>query len=88
MFRIDEDGCEFVAVVPDMWEYEQDEDEVIIIEKDQIDKNIKSSKKKDIKTFVIVERAEINRFNISGHLGNPTRILDVFKGRQIKNYKV
>ncbi len=31
MFRIDEDGCEFVTVVPGMWEYEQDEDEVIII---------------------------------------------------------
>ena len=35
VFRIDEDGCEFVAVVPDMWEYEQDEDEVIIIGDDE-----------------------------------------------------
>ena len=31
VFRIYEDGCEFIAVVPDGWEYEQDEDEVIII---------------------------------------------------------
>ena len=31
VFRIDEDGCEFVAVVSDIWEYEQDEDESIII---------------------------------------------------------
>ncbi len=35
VFRIDEDGCEFVTVVPDMWEYEQDEDEVIIIGDDE-----------------------------------------------------
>ncbi len=35
MLRIDEDGYEFVAVVPDMWEYEQDEDEVIIIGDDE-----------------------------------------------------
>ena len=35
VFRIDEDGCEFVAVVPDTWEYEQDEDEVIIIGDDE-----------------------------------------------------
>ncbi len=34
-FRIDEDGCEFVAVVPDMWQQEQDEDEVIIIGDDE-----------------------------------------------------
>ncbi len=31
VFRIDEDGGEFIAVVPDDWEYEQDEEEVIII---------------------------------------------------------
>ncbi len=35
MFRNDEDGCEFVAVVPDIWEYEQDEDEVIVIGDDE-----------------------------------------------------
>ena len=31
VFRIDEDGCEFVAVVSHMWEYDQDDDEIIII---------------------------------------------------------
>ena len=31
VFRIDEDGCETIAWVPDDWEYEQEEDEVIII---------------------------------------------------------
>ena len=35
VFRIDEDGCEILAVVPDGWEYEQDEDEVIIIADDE-----------------------------------------------------
>ena len=35
VFRIDEDGCEFIAVVPDGWEHEQDEDEVIIIGDDE-----------------------------------------------------
>ncbi len=35
VFRIDEDGCEFIAVVPDGWEYEQDEDEVIISADDE-----------------------------------------------------
>ena len=34
-FRIDEDGCESVVVVPHVWEYEQDEDEVIIIGDDE-----------------------------------------------------
>ena len=32
MFRIDEDGSEFIAVVPNgRWEYEADEDETIIV---------------------------------------------------------
>ena len=31
VFRIDEDGCEFVAAVSHMWEYDQDDDEIIII---------------------------------------------------------
>ena len=35
VFRIDEDGCEFVYVAPHMWEYEQDDDEVIIIGDDE-----------------------------------------------------
>ncbi len=35
VFRNDEDGCEFVAVVPDMWEYEQGDDEVIIVGDDE-----------------------------------------------------
>ncbi len=35
MFRIDEDGCEFIAEVPDIWECEQDEDEVIIFGDDE-----------------------------------------------------
>ena len=35
MFRIDEDGCEFVYVAPHMWEYEQEDDEVIIIGDDE-----------------------------------------------------
>ena len=35
VFRIDEDGCEFEARVPDDWEYEQDEDEVIITGDDE-----------------------------------------------------
>ena len=35
VFRIDEDGCECVAIVPHMWEYEQDEDNVIIIGDDE-----------------------------------------------------
>ena len=46
-------------------------------------KNKNFKKKKDEKTYIIVERAEINKFNISGHLGKPARILNVFKGRQI-----
>ncbi len=35
VFRVDEDGCELIAVVPDGWEYEQDEDEVIITADDE-----------------------------------------------------
>ncbi len=35
VFRIDEDGCEFVSVVPDGWEYEQDEGEVILVGDDE-----------------------------------------------------
>ncbi len=35
VFKTDEDGCKFVAVVPDMWEYEQDDDVVIIIGHDE-----------------------------------------------------
>ena len=35
VFRITEDGSEFIAVVPDDWENEQDEDEVIIIGDDE-----------------------------------------------------
>ena len=31
VFRIDEDGCEFVAAVSHAWEYDQDDDEIIII---------------------------------------------------------
>jgi hypothetical protein len=38
--------------------------------------------------YVIVERAEINKFDISNHVGNPARILNVFKGRQIKGYLI
>ncbi len=33
-FLITEDVCEFIAVVPEGWEYEQDEGEVIIIADD------------------------------------------------------
>ncbi len=35
VFRIDEVGCELVAAVPDMWVYEPDEDDVVIIGDDE-----------------------------------------------------
>ena len=35
VFKITEEGSEFIAVVPDGWEYEQDEDGVIIIGDDE-----------------------------------------------------
>ena len=31
MFRINDDGNEFIAVVPNGWEYEANDDEVIIV---------------------------------------------------------
>ena len=35
MFKIDEDGSEFTARVSNKWEYEPDEDEVIILADDE-----------------------------------------------------
>ena len=58
MFNIDEDVCEFIAVVPDGWEYEQDEDEVKIIADDWLNMVITG----DVDTWDEFVRIHLNQY--------------------------